>query len=168
MDLLCATGLALSFLCVICKAMRDTVSFILLWMLYFSLYQVGQTFLWFQDILLLEAGFLTILVAPFNVQMPIRRFRVAQYHQHDTITLWLVRWLLFRLMFSSGIVKLTSRCPTWWKLTVYPDTTGMVLPPLARLVSSAVRCGDLCYRDCCSVLVLHSRQVLTPLLILGA
>ncbi|XP_052802806.1 lipase maturation factor 2-like [Mya arenaria] len=118
MDLLCATGLALSFLCVICKAMRDTVSFILLWMLYFSLYQVGQTFLWFQwDILLLEAGFLTILVAPFNVQMPIRRFRVAQYHQHDTITLWLVRWLLFRLMFSSGIVKLTSRCPTWWKLT---------------------------------------------------
>ena len=23
---------------------------------------------------------------------------------------------MFRLMFSSGIVKLTSGCPTWWKL----------------------------------------------------
>ena len=36
---------------------------------------------------------------------------------HDGMTLWLVRWLLFRLMFASGVVKLTSLCPTWWKLT---------------------------------------------------
>lgn len=118
MDLLCVAGMAVSFLCVVCKTMRDTVSFILLWMLYFSLYQVGQTFLWFQwDILLLEAGFLTILVAPFNLQIPVKRFRLSFYHQHDSITLWLVRWLLFRLMFMSGVVKLTSGCPTWWDLT---------------------------------------------------
>ncbi|XP_052269066.1 lipase maturation factor 2-like isoform X2 [Dreissena polymorpha] len=118
MDLLCFCGLGLSFLCVIFAQMRDTVSFILLWMLYFSLYQVGQTFLWFQwDILLLEAGFLTILLAPFNLQMPIKRFKVAKHHQHDSIMLWLVRWLLFRLMYMSGVVKLTSRCPTWWGLT---------------------------------------------------
>jgi len=25
--------------------------------------------------------------------------------------------LLFRLMFASGVVKLTSMCPTWWGLT---------------------------------------------------
>ncbi|XP_060608284.1 lipase maturation factor 2-like [Ruditapes philippinarum] len=118
MDLLCMAGMVVSFLCVVCKTMRDTVSFILLWMLYFSLYQVGQTFLWFQwDILLLEAGFLTILVAPFNLQIPVKKFRLSFYHQHDSITLWLVRWLLFRLMFSSGVVKLTSKCPTWWGLT---------------------------------------------------
>lgn len=36
---------------------------------------------------------------------------------HDNITLWLVRWLGFRLMFASGVVKLTSGCPTWWGLT---------------------------------------------------
>ena len=36
---------------------------------------------------------------------------------HDGLTLWLVRWLLFRLMFASGVVKLTSQCPTWWELT---------------------------------------------------
>jgi hypothetical protein len=28
----------------------------------------------------------------------------------------LVRWLLFRLMFSSGVVKLASGDPTWWNL----------------------------------------------------
>ena len=36
---------------------------------------------------------------------------------HDNITLWLVRWLAFRLMFASGVVKLTSGCRTWWGLT---------------------------------------------------
>jgi len=43
MDLLCITGMVVSFLCLVFKAMRDTVSFILLWMLYFSLYQVVVT-----------------------------------------------------------------------------------------------------------------------------
>ena len=36
---------------------------------------------------------------------------------HSNITLWLVRWLSFRLMFASGVVKLTSGCPAWWGLT---------------------------------------------------
>lgn len=33
------------------------------------------------------------------------------------IPFYLVKWLLFRLMFASGVVKLTSQCPTWWSLT---------------------------------------------------
>ena len=36
---------------------------------------------------------------------------------HTGVTMWLVKWLLFRLMFASGVVKLTSHCPTWWGLT---------------------------------------------------
>ena len=32
----------------------------------------------------------------------------------------LVRWLLFRMMFASGCVKLTSGCPAWWGLTAMP------------------------------------------------
>ena len=36
---------------------------------------------------------------------------------HEDLPFWLVRWLLFRLMFASGVVKLTSRCPAWWGLT---------------------------------------------------
>lgn len=77
----------------------------------------SPVFCCFRDVLLLETGFLTILVAPLNLQIPVKRFRLSFYHPHDGITLWLVRWLLFRLMFSSGVVKLTSRCPTWWGLT---------------------------------------------------
>ena len=61
-----------------------------------------------RDILLLEAGFLTILLAPL---------RSGASGSHDGLMMWLVRWLLFRLMFASGIVKLTSHCPTWWGLT---------------------------------------------------
>lgn len=66
--------------------------------------------------MLLEAGFLTILVAPLTIQLP-KKYRMPINHEHDTITLWLVKWLLFRLMFASGVVKLTSGCPTWWGLT---------------------------------------------------
>lgn len=65
----------------------------------------------FRDNLLLETGFLAILVAP--MKMPWS----SKVCLHDNVTFWLVRWLLFRLMFASGVVKLTSRCPTWWGLT---------------------------------------------------
>lgn len=68
-----------------------------------------------RDILLLEAGFLTIIIAPFNLQLLGRRWPVG--NPHDGITLWLAKWLLFRLMFASGVVKLTSHCPTWWGLS---------------------------------------------------
>jgi len=62
----------------------------------------------YRDVLLLEAGFLCILVAPF--WYPYRG------KPSDQVTLWAVRWLLFRLMFASGVVKFTSGCPVWWKL----------------------------------------------------
>ncbi|NWH19002.1 LMF2 factor, partial [Grus americana] len=65
------------------------------------------------DSLLLEAGFLAVLVAPLR----LLKWRSTAWRAHDGITFWLVRWLLFRLMFASGVVKLTSRCPTWWGLT---------------------------------------------------
>ncbi|XP_022089233.1 lipase maturation factor 2-like [Acanthaster planci] len=114
MELVCILGCVFAVVGLMSQRMRDSVVFALLWFLYTSVYQVGQTFLWFQwDILLLEAGFLTIIVAPFH----LRKWRRPAIAQHDTITLWLVRWLLFRLMFASGVVKLTSMCPTWWGLT---------------------------------------------------
>lgn len=65
-----------------------------------------------RDNLLLEMGFLCILVAPLTIIRGSRGVR-----EHDRVTFWLIRWLLFRLMFASGVVKLTSRCPTWWGLT---------------------------------------------------
>ena len=84
-----------------------------LWVLYLSLSLGGQVFFSFQwDTLLLEAGFLAIWLAPLTVSPRAeRRAPVARP------ALWLLWWLLFRLMFESGIVKLSSGDPTWANLT---------------------------------------------------
>jgi hypothetical protein len=39
----------------------------------------------------------------------------------STVVLWLLRWLVFRIMFLSGVVKLTSGDPTWraWEALRY-------------------------------------------------
>ncbi|XP_064174613.1 lipase maturation factor 2a isoform X1 [Anguilla rostrata] len=129
MELLCLLGALLAFGAMVLEALRSSMVFTCLWALYLSLYQVGQVFLYFQwDSLLLETGFLAILVAPLNLFG-----RKSPSKQHDSITFWLLRWLLFRLMFASGVVKLTSRCPTWWGLTAvtYHYETQCIPTPLA-------------------------------------
>ncbi|XP_029951215.1 lipase maturation factor 2a [Salarias fasciatus] len=129
MELLCLLGAALSLAATLVEALRDSLVFLCLWAFYLSLYQVGQVFLYFQwDNLLLETGFLCILVAPMTL---IRGSRGVK--EHDRVTFWLNRWLLFRLMFASGVVKLTSRCPTWWGLTAltYHYETQCIPTPLA-------------------------------------
>ncbi|XP_027024758.2 lipase maturation factor 2a [Tachysurus fulvidraco] len=128
MELLSLNGTILSLVAMTVPALRDCRLYFILWVLYLSLYQVGQVFLYFQwDNLLLEVGFLAVLIAP--MRMPWG-YRVSF---HDGVTFWLLRWLLFRLMFASGIVKLTSRCPTWWGLTAltYHYETQCIPMPLA-------------------------------------
>lgn len=128
-ELLCLLGAALSLAAAVLEVFRDSLVFLCLWALYLSLYQVGQVFLYFQwDNLLLETGFLCVLVAPLTL---IRGS--GSVRDHDSVTFWLLRWLLFRLMFASGVVKLTSRCPTWWGLTAltYHYETQCLPTPLA-------------------------------------
>ncbi|XP_026579152.1 lipase maturation factor 2 [Pseudonaja textilis] len=120
LELLCLMGTLLSFGALLLEPLRDSLVFLALWGLYLSVYQVGQVFLYFQwDSLLLETGFLAVLVAPLH----LLRGPSSAWRAHDGVTFWLVRWLLFRLMFASGVVKLTSRCPTWWGLTGESDGT---------------------------------------------
>lgn len=85
---------------------------VMLWMCYLSLTQAGQVFYAFQwDILLIEAGFLAIFLAPWNLRP---KWRTGTPHP---VARFLFVWLLFRLIFASGIVKLTSGDPTWTDLT---------------------------------------------------
>uniref|UniRef100_A0A8C1M5G5 Lipase maturation factor n=2 Tax=Cyprinus carpio TaxID=7962 RepID=A0A8C1M5G5_CYPCA len=128
MELLSLTGALLSLMTLALPVLRDCRVFLVLWILYLSLYQVGQVFLYFQwDNLLLEMGFLAILIAPMKMPWSTKE------RLHDNVTFWLARWLLFRLMFASGVVKLTSRCPTWWGLTAltYHYETQCIPTPLA-------------------------------------
>jgi len=81
---------------------RPLLSTIALFLLYLSLYRVGQIFYNFQwDYLLLEAGLLSI----FLTGGPSR------------LLVFLFHWLLFRLRFLSGLSKILSGDPSWQGLT---------------------------------------------------
>jgi len=74
--------------------------FFCLYLLYLQYHKKGGDFLAFQwDILLLEMGFMTFLYA---IQTPPPYAMVFLF--------WV---FLFRFMFSSGIVKILSSCPSW-------------------------------------------------------
>jgi lipase maturation factor 1 len=88
----------------------------LLWLSYLSFVVAGQVFLQYQwDSLLLEAGFLAILLAPGGLRLDRAR------DEPWFFAVLLVRWLVFRLMFLSGMVKLASHDPTWrdWSALEY-------------------------------------------------
>ncbi len=111
LQFLCAGGVALSLLLIL--GFAPIICLVLLWAFYLSLCVAGQVFMNFQwDYLLLEVGFLSIFLASFRL-LPSRRFE-------DRLSPWahfLLRWLLFRLMLMSGVVKLTSGDESWWNLT---------------------------------------------------
>lgn len=108
---LCGGGVFFSILVML--GFVQAPALFLLWVFYLSITTLGQDFLEFQwDILLLETGFLSIFFAPLTA-FP----RQGQTSPPSKMVLGLMRWLLFRLFFSSGVVKLTSGDPTWRNLT---------------------------------------------------
>ena len=77
---------------------------IALWALYLSIVNVGQTFYSFGwESLLVEAGFLAIFLGPARWTPPV-------------LVIWLLRWLVFRLEFGAGLIKLRGD-PCWRDLT---------------------------------------------------
>ncbi|MBA4150689.1 MAG: lipase maturation factor family protein [Verrucomicrobia bacterium] len=85
----------------------------LLWVLYLSLTTIAREFTGFQwDSMLLEVGFLSIFFAPRHWLPGFIRETPPSRIVH-----WLLRWVLFRLMFQSGLVKLASGDPTWRDFT---------------------------------------------------
>jgi predicted DCC family thiol-disulfide oxidoreductase YuxK len=110
------------------------LSLLALYVLYLSLLYAGQTFMSYQwDTFLLEAGFLSLLLS-FAPRPGI----------------WLLRWLLFRFMFMSGVVKLSSGDPHWGDLSAlsYHFFTQPLPTPLAwyaaHLAPSVLRFGTGC------------------------
>ncbi|HUI07644.1 MAG TPA: lipase maturation factor family protein [Verrucomicrobiae bacterium] len=108
---LCWGGALLSLLVIV--GVATPLALFGCWLFYLSLSVVCDVFLSFQwDMLLLETGFLAIFFAPFQL-VP----RLARESPPSRLWLWLFRWLLFRLMLSSGVVKLASGDPLWHNLT---------------------------------------------------
>ena len=104
---LCYSGAGLALLLFV--GIAPWVVIPLLWIEYLSLAVVCREFLGYQwDALLLEAGFLAIGLAPLKwLHSPRARIDPPR------IVVWLMLWLLFRLMLGSGLVKLASGDPTW-------------------------------------------------------
>jgi hypothetical protein len=92
------------------------------------------------DYLLLEAGFLAIFLAP------------------DATRVWLFQWLLFRLMFESGAVKMQSEDETWRNLTAmtYHYFTQPLPTPLAWFFAQA----PLAFQKLSTLVVLFTELIL--------
>lgn len=80
------------------------LAWLVLWVLYLSVVNVGQTFYGFGwETLLLEAGFLALFLGHAETQPPV-------------LVMWLLRWLLFRLELGAGLIKIRGD-PCWRDLT---------------------------------------------------
>jgi lipase maturation factor 1 len=111
LHVLCAGGAVLSALVLL--GIAPTLGLTITWVFYLSLSSVSQIFLGYQwDALLLETGLLAIFLSP-----PAWRLRFSQSSPPSETTRRLFLWLLFRLVFSSGVVKLGSGDTMWRSLT---------------------------------------------------
>ena len=100
LQLACALGAVSAALLI--ADVAPGAALVVLWLLYLSLTVVGRDFLSFQwDVLLLETALMALFLAPWRL-LPARSETAV-----PALGLLLLWWLVFRLTFASGIVKLT-------------------------------------------------------------
>lgn len=125
LQFLCYGGAILSVLVIL--RIRPGPILLVLWVFYLSLYGCCVPFMNFQwDILLLETGFLGVFFASWRLWP-----RGSTDPAPSRMILWLIRLLLFKLMFFSGVVKLDSKDEVWWNLTalsVHYETQPLASP----------------------------------------
>jgi hypothetical protein len=155
---LCVAGVVFSLMVV--AGLAQLPALLLLWVTYLSLAVAGQDFFMFQwDSMLLETGLLAALFAPLQLGP-----KLSRQAPPPRISLWLFRWLLFRLMFLSGLVKLTSGDPAWrdgtamnyhyltQPLPTWTSWYAWHLPPTFQLIS---------------VVVMFVIELIVPLMVFG-
>ena len=131
---------------------------LLLWVLYSSFVNAGQLFYGYGwEILTLETGFLAVFLCPFG--------RGGWRHAvpPDRAVLWLLRWLLFRVIFGAGLIKLRGD-PCWSDLTCllhHYETQPIPNPlsPYLHLLPGLVHGAGVVFN--------HLVEVAAPLLLFG-
>ena len=122
------------------------LSWALLWMIYLSLVNVGQTFYSFGwETMLAETGFLAIFLGSSDTRAPV-------------VVMWLIVWVLFRTMFGAGMIKLRSD-PCWRDLTClfYHYETQPLPNPLSWYLHHSPR-----WAHKAGVLFTHFAQLVVP------
>jgi hypothetical protein len=122
------------------------ITWALLWMIYLSLVNVGQTFYGFGwETMLTETGFVTIFLGSSETRSPV-------------LVIWLIVWVLFRTMFGAGMIKMRSD-PCWRDLTClfYHYETQPLPNPLSWYLHHSPR-----WTHKTGVLFTHFAQLVVP------
>jgi hypothetical protein len=120
-------GVALSLL--VLAGFANALVLLALWALHLSISNVGQTFYAFGwEMQLAETGFLCIFLVPLLDARPFPR------RAPPLLVIWLLRWLIVRIMLGAGLIKLRGDS-CWRELTCldYHFETQPIPSPLSPL-----------------------------------
>jgi Lipase maturation factor len=126
--LLAGAWLGVGLSAVLLAGFANALLLLALWALYLSFVHIGQD--WYAygwEIQLLETGFLAVFLCPLLDARPFPR------RPPPTAVIWLLRWLIFRVMLGAGLIKLRGD-PCWRDLSCL-DThfeTQPIPGPLSR------------------------------------
>jgi len=107
------------------------------YVIYLTMMHVTDQFLALQwDVLILETGFLSTFLALSSHGFQMLHIFPISVGEPNRLLLFLVWWLLFRLMLSSGLVKLSSRDESWATLKAmnYHYQTQPIPGPLSHWI----------------------------------
>jgi hypothetical protein len=149
MTIWCGTALSIFAVTGLSESFGLAVSMMtwaLLWIIYLSLVNVGQTFYAFGwETMLCETGFLAIFLGSSDTRPPVA-------------VMWLIVWVLFRTMFGAGMIKIRAD-PCWRDLTClfYHYETQPLPNPLSWYLHHSPR-----WMHKAGVLFTHFSQLAVP------
>lgn len=111
--ILCLLGIIISIsIIVFSEYFLNSISYFILWYIYYNFTILGQSFMKFAwDGLLSEVGFISIFFAPFS-------FRNINYiYNRNNISFYALKFILAKFMVSTGINIIGSQCPYWTSFT---------------------------------------------------
>jgi hypothetical protein len=152
----CVAGAALAL--AVMAGVTNAAVMLALWALQLSLHSVGQVFWGYGwEIQLLETGVLAALLCP------LRTFGPFAGPPPPATAVWLLRWLVVRIMLGAGLIKLRGD-PCWRDLTclVYHYETQPVPSPVSWLLHQLPRGVHVA-----GVLFNHVVELGAPLLVFG-
>jgi len=123
-----AAWIGFTLSCLVAAGYANAILLTVLWALYMSFVHVGQDWYGYGwEIQLLETGFLAIFLCPLLDGRPFPK------RAPPTVVIWLFRWLIFRIMMGSALIKLRGDA-VWRNLTAlyYHFETQPIPNPLSR------------------------------------
>ncbi|MDW8349979.1 MAG: lipase maturation factor family protein [Verrucomicrobiae bacterium] len=132
----------------------------ILWALYLSIVTAGDIFMNYQwDIFLLEAGFIGIFYASWKGGKGWRAFCARRDYDPPPAAVFLMHWLIFRIMFQSGAVKILGGDTSWIDLTAL--TYHYETQPLPHVGGWLAHQLPL-WMDQLSCLMMHGIELILP------